>query len=190
MGTFTGFEQFMAGMSAVNLAQGLASSAAASSHAQAQASAQAQAMQAAAERQRRALDQQYGAETRKRENLLERATARARVSFGARGIAPGDGSAGALLQGIEDGFAADEADRAENYAMQRESLDAGLSDSLQRVEAGRQRNLLAGEDDIQRRILGLLRWGGATFGRGGSGGGTRMPQGDFPPPYQTDSYLV
>jgi hypothetical protein len=101
--------------------QGIASSGAAASHAQAQAAAQAQAMQTQAERQRQLLERQYASETRKRTNLLERATARARVSFGARGISPTDGSAGALLDGIETDFGVEEAERFQDYAMQRDS---------------------------------------------------------------------
>ncbi|MBI1243610.1 MAG: hypothetical protein GC202_01265 [Alphaproteobacteria bacterium] len=163
----------MAIQTGVGLVQGIASSSAAASQAEAQANAQRQAMQAAADRQRQALDQQYASETRKRQNLLERATARANVSFGARGVSPSEGSAGALLRGIEDGFYADEADRAGSYALQREGLDAGLADSLRQLDYAGQRNLLARDDDIQRRILGLLSWGGAMAGRGGG----RAPTG-------------
>ncbi len=163
MGAFPPFQTFMAATSGLGLVQGFAGSARAAAQAEAQAGAQRQSLQAAAERQRKALDLQYQSETRRRQNLLERARARTNVSFGARGLSSADGSAGALLRGIEDGFHADEADRAQGYAQQRESLDAGLADSLQRVDLAGQRNLLAHEDEMQRRILGLLRWGGSTY---------------------------
>lgn len=176
MGALTPFQTFMAATSGLGLLQGAAGSAAAASQAEAQAAAQRQMAQANAERQRHALDRQYASETRKRQNLLERATARANVSFGARGLSPADGSAGALLRGIEDGFYADEADRAENYALQAESLDAGLANSLQSIDMAGRRNLLAREDDTQRRILGLLNWGGSVYGRVSRGGGPTVVQ--------------
>ncbi|CAN0435123.1 unnamed protein product, partial [Phaeothamnion confervicola] len=113
-------------------------------------------MQAQAAHQRELLDRQHASETRRRANLLERATARTRVSFGARGLAPTDGSAGALLDGLQAGFGIEEAEHAQDYEMRRAGLDRGLADSLQRVDFARQRNLLDAESDVQRRILGLL----------------------------------
>ena len=163
-----GIPEYMAiqtGLSGAGLLHGIASSGAAASHAQAQAAAQAQAVQANAERQRQLLERQYASETRKRTNLLERATARARVSFGARGLSPTDGSAGALLGGIETDFNVDEAERFQDYTMRRDGLEQGLAASLQRIDGLRAGNLLASESDIQNRILGLLRWGAGTFGR-------------------------
>jgi hypothetical protein len=153
------------GISGAGLLHGIASSGAAASHAQAQAAAQAQAMQAQAERQRQLLERQYASETRKRTNLLERATARARVSFGARGISPADGSAGAMLDGIETDFGVEEAERFQDYTMQRDGLAHGLATSLQRIDGMRAGNLLAAESDVERRILGLLSWGAGKFGR-------------------------
>ncbi len=178
MGGFAMAGPVGAGIAGLNMLQGIASSGAAASHAQAQAAAQAQAMQTQAERQRQLLERQYASETRKRTNLLERATARTRVSFGARGISPTDGSAGALLDGIETDFGVEEAERFQDYAMQRDGLAHGLAESLQRIDGMRAGNLLAHESDVQRRILGLLSWGGRAFGR--SGGSPRGPVGDFP----------
>jgi Ni/Co efflux regulator RcnB len=166
------------GISGAGLLHGIASSSAAASHAQSQAAAQAQAVQAQAERQRQLLERQYESQTRQRTNLLERATAKARVSFEARGISPTDGSAGAMLDGIETDFGIEEAERFQDYTMQRDGLAHGLAASLQRIDGMRQGNLLAAESDVQRRILGLLSWGGRTFGR--SGGNPRGPVGDFP----------
>jgi hypothetical protein len=168
-------------LSGAGLIHGIASSSAAASQAEAQARAQSQAMRAQAERQREMLDRQYASETRRRTNLLERATAKARVSFGARGLSPTDGSAGALLDGIETDFGIDEAQRTQDYDMRRSALDAGLADSLQRIDFATSRNLLEHESDIQRRVLGLLSWGARGLGRGGGGGGLpRGPVGDFP----------
>jgi hypothetical protein len=149
---------------AMQAGMGILQTVAGMSQAQSQASAQAQAARANAEHQRAVLARQYESESRRRQNLLDRSTARARVSFGARGIAPGEGSAGALLQGIEDGFRADEADRADSFRLQNEGLDRGLANSLQSLDATRERNLLAGGNDIQRRIFGLLRWGKSAGG--------------------------
>ncbi len=180
MGALTIPQMMMAqtAMAGAGLVQGLANSHAAASQAQAQARAQAQMAQAQAERQRELLDRQYASETRRRTNLLERATAKARVSFGARGLSPTDGSAGALLDGIETDFGLDEAERTQDYGMRRSALDAGLADSLQRIDFATGRNLLDRESDIQRRVLGLLNWGTRSFGRGG--GLPRGPVGDFP----------
>ncbi len=167
------------GISGAGLLHGIASSGAAASHAQAQAAMQAQMAQAQADRQRQLLERQYESDTRKRTNLLERATARARVSFGARGLSPTEGSAGALLDGIETDFGIEEAEREQNYEIQRDGLAHGLATSLQRIEGMRAGNLLAHESDIQSRILGLLNWGARSFGRGG-GSRPRGLVGDFP----------
>jgi hypothetical protein len=165
MGGFAPTDPVTAGIAGISLLHGIAGSSAAASHAQTQAAAQAQAMQAQAERQRQLLERQYASETRKRTNLLERATARARVSFGARGISPTDGSAGAMLDGIETDFGIEEAERFHDYTMQRDGLAHGLAASLQRVDGMRAGSLLAAESDVERRILGLLSWGAGTFGR-------------------------
>jgi hypothetical protein len=154
-------------MMAAQTAMSMAQNASARDAASAQGRAQAQMAQAQAERQRELLDRSYASETRRRTNLLERATAKARVSFGARGLSPTDGSAGALLDGIETDFGIDEAERTQDYDMRRSALDAGLADSLQRIDFATGRNLLDHESDIQRRVLGLLNWGTRGFGRGG-----------------------
>lgn len=156
-------------MMAVQAGMSAASQIASSSKANDAADAQAQAMQAQADRQRQLLERQYASETRRRTNLLERATARARVSFGARGLSPTEGSAGALLDGIETDFGIDEAERANDFAMQRDSLAHGLATSLQRIDGARAGNLLSLGDDIQKRIFGLLRWGGGSGGKQGGG---------------------
>ena len=165
MGGFAPTDPVTAGIAGISLLHGIAGSSAAASHAQSQAAAPAQAMQAQAERQRELLERQYASQTRQRTNLLERATAKARVSFGARGISPTDGSAGAMLDGIETDFGIEEAERFQDYTMQRDGLAHGLAASLQRIDGMRQGNLLAAESDVQRRILGLLSWGAGTFGR-------------------------
>jgi len=85
------------GQTALGAVQGIGSANAA----RAQMDAQAQSVAANAARQRQMLALQQEADTRKRRNLLERTTARARASFGARGLSDSDGSAGALLSGIE-----------------------------------------------------------------------------------------
>ncbi|MBI3504143.1 MAG: hypothetical protein HY059_04825 [Proteobacteria bacterium] len=175
MGAFAAAAPFA--MMAAQTAMSMAQNASARSAASDQAEAQARAVQAQADRQRELLDRQYASETRRRTNLLDRATARARVSFGARGLSPTDGSAGALLDGIDAGFGVEEAERDQDYQMRRSSLDSGLAQSLQGIDFARSRNLLDRDSDIQRRIFGLLNWGG----RGGRrGGGGDSPVGDFP----------
>jgi len=179
MGGFAPTDPVTAGIAGLGLLHGISASGGAASQAQAQARAQAQMAQAMALRQRELLDRQYASDTRRRTNLLERATAKARVSFGARGLSPTDGSAGAILDGIETDFGVDEAERAQDYDMRRSAVDAGLADSLQRIDFATNRNLLDHESDIQRRVLGLLNWGARSFGRGG-GRLPRGPAGDFP----------
>jgi hypothetical protein len=143
------------GQSALGAVQGIGSANAA----RAQMDAQAQSVAANAARQRQMLALQQEADTRKRRNLLERTTARARVSFGARGLSDADGSAGALLSGIENEFETEQADRDRAYGLQMSGLDQGLADSLGRIEQARSRNLLDQQQDIQRRVTGLLSWG-------------------------------
>ncbi len=127
--------------------------------ARAQMDAQAQSVAASAERQRQALQLQQDTDTRKRRNLLERSTARARASFGARGLSGADGSAGALLSGIETEFETEQADRDRAYGLQLGGLDQGLAESLGRIEQARSRSLLDEQENIQRRVSGLLGWG-------------------------------
>jgi hypothetical protein len=160
--------EIQTGLMGLGLVQGIANSRNAGAQAEAQARAQAQAVAAQAAQQRELLDRQYASDTRKRQNLLERATARARVSFGARGLSPTDGSAAALVDGLETDFGFEEAERAGDYALRRGGLDRGLADSLQRIDSGRARNLLDAENDVQRRIQGLLNWGVGTAGKRGT----------------------
>jgi hypothetical protein len=70
-----------------------------------------------------------------------------------------DGSAGALLSGIEGDFATEQADRDRAYGLQAAGLDRGLADSLGRIEQARGRSLLDQQQDVQRRVSGLLSWG-------------------------------
>jgi hypothetical protein len=142
------------GNTALNTIQGFSSS----SQARAQMDAQAQSTAANAARQRQILQLQQDADTRKRQNLLERSTARARVSFGARGISDSDGSAGALLSGLESDFATEQGERDQAFGLQMSGLDQGLAESLGRIEQSRSRNLLDQQQDVQRRVSGLLSW--------------------------------
>ncbi|MCA3263008.1 MAG: hypothetical protein ING44_13780 [Telmatospirillum sp.] len=143
------------GQTAFGALQGIGSASAA----RAQTDAQVQSVAANAVRQRQMLQLQQEADTRKRRNLLERTAARARVSFGARGLSDADGSAGALLSGIENEFEVEQAARDRVYGLQMAGIDQGIADSLVRIEHARSRNLLDQQSDIQRRVGSLLRWG-------------------------------
>jgi hypothetical protein len=143
------------GQTALGAVQGIGTANAA----RAQMDAQAQSVAATAARQRQLLELQQAADARQRRNLLERTTARARASFGARGMSGADGSAGALLSGIEGDFATEQADRDRVYGLQAAGLDRGLADSLGRIEQARGRSLLDQQQDVQRRVSGLLSWG-------------------------------
>ncbi len=143
------------GQTALGAVRGIGSANAA----RAQMDAQAQSVAANAARQRQMLALQQEADTRKRRNLLERTTARARASFGARGLSNSDGSAGALLSGIENEFETEQADRDRAYGLQLGGLNQGLADSLGRIEQARSRSLLDQQQDIQRRVGSLLSWG-------------------------------
>lgn len=142
------------GKMALDTVQGMNSASAARK----QMDAQAQSVAANAARQRQMLQLQQDADTRKRQNLLERSTARARVSFGARGISDSDGSAGALLTGLESDFAAEQGERDQAFGLQMSGLDQGLAESLGRIDQARSRNLLDQQQDVQRRVSGLLSW--------------------------------
>ncbi len=143
------------GQSALGAVHGIGSANAA----RAQMDAQAKSVAANAARQRQLLALQQESDTRRQRNLLERTTARARVSFGARGLSDADGSAGALLSGIENEFEIEQADRDRAYGLQLSGLDQGLADSLGRIEQARSSSLLDRQQDVQRRVSGLLRWG-------------------------------
>jgi hypothetical protein len=142
-----------------NTALGAVQSIGSASTARAQMDAQAQSVAANAARQRQMLQLQQEADTRKRRNLLERNAARARASFGARGLSGADGSAGALLSGMEGEFETEQADSNRAYGLQLDGLDQGLAESLGRIEQARSRSLLDQQQDIQRRLSGLLSWG-------------------------------
>jgi hypothetical protein len=173
MGAFEAItvKQMLAASAAVSAVTSIAQGVAAGN----QAEAQARAAQADAAHRAEAMRRQHAAESRKRADLLERATARARVSFGARGIAPDEGSAGALLGGLETDFAEQEAERARDLDFATAGLDGALARQLERIDGGRSADLLARADDVQRRIAGMLAWG-----ERGGGGRNRLPQGDFP----------
>jgi len=174
MGAFEAItvKQMLAASAAVSAVTSIAQGVAAGN----QAEAQARAAQADAAHRAEAMRRQHAAESRKRADLLERATARARVSFGARGLAPDDGSAGALIGGLETDFAEQEAERARDLDFATAGLDGALARQLERIDAGRSADLLARADDVQRRIAGLLAWGEREDG----GGRRRLPQSDVP----------
>jgi|GEM_PF-5557008 len=156
----------MSGLETVTtVALGLARQANQASAASAQIDAQQRSIEANAQRQRQMIELQRASETRKRRNLLEKATASARASFGARGLSASDGSASALLSGVEGAFAADEAERDSAFGLQLGGLEQGLADSLQRVDQQRQRNLLRDGQNVNDRIFGLLNWGAGKIPR-------------------------
>lgn len=156
----------MSGLETVTtVALGLAQQAKQASTANAQNDAQQRSIEANAARQRQLMALQHGNEARKRRNLLEKATASARASFGARGLSAGDGSASALLSGVEGEFEAEQAERDSAFGLQVGGLEQGLSDSLSRIDQQRQRNLLQDTQGVNNRIFGLLNWGAGKIPR-------------------------
>jgi hypothetical protein len=156
----------MSGLETVTtVALGLAQQAKQASMANAQNDAQQRSIEANAERQRQLMALQHGNEARKRRNLLEKATASARASFGARGLSASDGSASALLSGVEGEFEAEQAERDSAFGLQVGGLEQGLSDSLSRIDQQRRRNLLQDTQGVNNRIFGLLNWGAGKIPR-------------------------
>jgi hypothetical protein len=156
----------MSGLETVtSIALGLAQQANQASTANAQLDAQQRSIEANAARQRQLMELQRGSEERKRRNLLEKATASARASFGARGLSSSDGSASALLSGVEGEFEAEQAERDSAFGLQLGGLEQGLSDSLSRIDQQRQRNLLQDGQSVNNRIFGLLNWGAGKIPR-------------------------
>ena len=150
----------MSGLQTVaTAALGLAQQANQASTANAQLGAQQRSIEANAQRQRQMMELQRAGDERKRRNLLEKASASARASFGARGLSASDGSASALLSGVESEFETEQAERDRAFGLQMGGLEQGLSDSLQRIDQQRQRNLLQDGQSANNRIFGLLNWG-------------------------------
>ena len=141
------------------------------------ASAQADATRQQAESQRQLIQRQYEMEERRRQNLLERATARARASFGARGLSPTDGSAGALLDGIESRAGEEAADARAIFDYRLGGLDSGLAASLRRIDAGRP-DYLSSAQRIGGQVNQLLSWG-RKMGGGGAGPRSYPPSIDI-----------
>ncbi|MCM0019201.1 MAG: hypothetical protein NBV67_04350 [Tagaea sp.] len=125
--------------------------------------AQAAAMHQQAEHQRQLMQRQFEMEERKRANLLERSQARARASFGARGLSTTDGSAGALLDGIQADADEQAADARSMFDYRLGGLDAGLASSLSRIKPGRP-DLLSTGLSLGRQIGGIVQWGAENFG--------------------------
>lgn len=123
------------------------------------ADAQANAARAQAEHQRQMLDRQYEMEQRRRQNLLERSQARARASFGARGLSTTDGSAGALLDGIQADAEEQAADARSIFDFRAGALDAGLASSLSRIDA-RRPDLLSSGLSVGRQIANIVEFAG------------------------------
>jgi hypothetical protein len=138
------------GLGAVNTGAGIA-------QANSAAKAQENAMRAQAEQQRQLLQHQYATEARRRDDMLERAQARARVSFGSRGLSPTDGSAGALLNSIETQAGTEAADARSLFDWRLSGLDAGLASSLARID-DRRSDLLSGAHRTLGQVNQLLRW--------------------------------
>lgn len=127
------------------------------SNASSAANAQANAARVQADHQRQMMERQYEMEQRRRQNLLERSQARARASFGARGLSTTEGSAGALLDGIE-ARAGEEAQDARSILDYRlGGLDAGLASSLSRIDAGRP-DLLSAGLSIGRQVADIVEF--------------------------------
>lgn len=127
------------------------------------ADAQANAARAQAEYQRQMLERQYEMEQRRRRNLLERSQARARASFGARGLSTTDGSAGALLDGIQADAEEQAADARSIFDFRAGALDAGLASSLSRIDAGRP-DLLSSGQSVRRQIANIVQFAGGPDG--------------------------
>ena len=114
----------------------------------AQEKAAKQAAQQQADQVRLAAD----IETRRRKDLLERASATARARFGARGLGD-DGSAGAVLGGLLADSERDGADRASLVNARLASIDRGLGG-----------NLLDLAQERDRRTISALRGWAGQFG--------------------------
>ncbi len=125
------------------------------------AKSQQDAMRAQAEQQRQLMQRQYETEARRRNDMLERAQARARVSFGSRGLSPADGSAGALLDSIETQAGTESAEARSLFDWRLSGLDAGLASSLARID-DRRPDLLSGAHRTLGQVNQLLRWGRET----------------------------
>ncbi len=155
MGAATAVTPWLAGAS---LGLGAVQTVAGMAQANSAAKAQADATRAQAEQQRQLLERQYETESRRRNDMLERAQARARASFGSRGLSPTDGSAGALLDSIETQAGTEAADARALFDWRMSGLDAGLAASLQRIDS-RQPDLLSGAHRTLGQVNQLLRWG-------------------------------
>ncbi|MFM7344271.1 MAG: hypothetical protein ACKO1J_02745 [Tagaea sp.] len=154
-----------AGLTTYMIGAGLGLSAAQTVHgvmqADAAASAQESAMRQQADHQRQVMERQYEMEQRRRQNLLERSQARARASFGARGLSTTEGSAGALLEGIETRAGEEEQDARSIFDYRLGGLDAGLASSLSRIDAGRP-DLLSTGLTIGRQVADIVEFADGT----------------------------
>jgi hypothetical protein len=139
------------GLGAVNTVAGMA-------QANSAAKSQENAMRAQADQQRQLLERQYEMETRRRNEMLERGRARARVSFGARGVSATEGSAAALLDSIEAQAGTEAADARSIFDWRLSGLDAGLAASLQQLDS-RRPDLLSTAHRAAGQVGQLLRWG-------------------------------
>lgn len=119
---------------------------------------QEEAMRAQAEEQRLLLQRQYETESRRRDEMLERARSRARASFGSRGLSPADGSAAALLDAIETQAGTEAAEARSLFDRRLSGFDAGLAASLARID-DRRPDLLSGSQRTLGQVNQLLRWG-------------------------------
>jgi hypothetical protein len=162
-------------LAGATLGLGLVNTFVGASNASSAASAQATAMQQQAEHQRQLMQRQFEMEERRRTNLLERSQARARVSFGARGISTTDGSAGALLDGIQSRANEEAADARSMLDYQVGGVNAGLAASLQRLDANRP-DLLSSAQRVTGQVSQLLNWGQRQFGDTPRGDVERAPQ--------------
>lgn len=164
-------------LAGASMGLGLVSTVMGMSNASSAADAQAAAMRQQADHQRQMMERQFEMEQRRRQNLLERSQARARASFGARGLSTTEGSAGALLDGIEAraGEEAQDARSMLDYGIG--GINAGLASSLQRIDAGRP-DLLSSATRVAGQVSQLLSWGERQFGEDQP---TRTPRrSDFP----------
>ncbi|MGE4218518.1 MAG: hypothetical protein AB7G39_03640 [Alphaproteobacteria bacterium] len=94
------------------------------------------------------LRQQYAMEERARRDRQRKDEAVARVRFGAAGIAPAEGSAAAMLRGLDKAADRDTADRLHLYALDR----AEANDRL----AWQQRDLLqTAQDNLQKKWFSM-----------------------------------
>jgi hypothetical protein len=84
--------------------------------------AQKQTAQARSEAEAARLKLQYDAKERKRRERLKATVAAQRARFGAAGVSSQGGSAGAVVSGLMERNARDEADAARDFTMRRSSL--------------------------------------------------------------------